>query len=88
MHCPFCGHTETKVIDSRLAGEGRQIRRRRRNNLKLIHLEKRALPRCRVLLIKRLPRPLALVLPHHSVDPIERSFIESSRPKRLAHRAP
>jgi len=29
MHCPFCGHVETKVIDSRLAGEGRQIRRRR-----------------------------------------------------------
>lgn len=29
MHCPFCNHGETKVIDSRLAGEGRQIRRRR-----------------------------------------------------------
>jgi len=29
MHCPFCGHIETKVNDSRLAGEGRQIRRRR-----------------------------------------------------------
>jgi transcriptional repressor NrdR len=29
MHCPFCNHVETKVIDSRLAGEGRQIRRRR-----------------------------------------------------------
>ena len=29
MHCPFCGHEETKVADSRLAGEGRQIRRRR-----------------------------------------------------------
>ena len=29
MHCPFCGNDETKVIDSRLAGEGRQIRRRR-----------------------------------------------------------
>lgn len=29
MHCPFCGHLETKVTDSRLAGEGRQIRRRR-----------------------------------------------------------
>jgi transcriptional repressor NrdR len=29
MHCPFCSHEETKVIDSRLAGEGRQIRRRR-----------------------------------------------------------
>jgi transcriptional repressor NrdR len=29
MHCPFCGHIETKVTDSRLAGEGRQIRRRR-----------------------------------------------------------
>ncbi len=29
MYCPFCGHAETKVTDSRLAGEGRQIRRRR-----------------------------------------------------------
>ena len=29
MHCPFCSHPETKVIDSRLAGEGSQIRRRR-----------------------------------------------------------
>ena len=28
MHCPFCNHEETKVIDSRLAGEGQQIRRR------------------------------------------------------------
>ncbi|MEM9057829.1 MAG: transcriptional regulator NrdR [Pseudomonadota bacterium] len=29
MHCPFCGHEETKVTDSRLAGGGSQIRRRR-----------------------------------------------------------
>jgi len=29
VYCPFCGHIETKVNDSRLAGEGRQIRRRR-----------------------------------------------------------
>ncbi|HKE44186.1 MAG TPA: transcriptional regulator NrdR [Steroidobacteraceae bacterium] len=29
MHCPFCAHEETKVIDSRLAGDGSQIRRRR-----------------------------------------------------------
>ncbi len=29
MYCPFCSHEETKVIDSRLAGDGRQIRRRR-----------------------------------------------------------
>jgi transcriptional repressor NrdR len=29
MHCPYCNHVETKVIDSRLAGEGSQIRRRR-----------------------------------------------------------
>ena len=29
MQCPFCNHADTKVIDSRLAGEGRQIRRRR-----------------------------------------------------------
>ena len=29
MHCPFCGHVETKVTDSRLAADGGQIRRRR-----------------------------------------------------------
>jgi transcriptional repressor NrdR len=29
MYCPFCNNEETKVIDSRLAGEGQQIRRRR-----------------------------------------------------------
>ena len=29
MRCPFCGAQDTKVIDSRLAGEGDQIRRRR-----------------------------------------------------------
>jgi len=29
VHCPFCGHVETKVIDSRLVAEGDQVRRRR-----------------------------------------------------------
>jgi len=29
MHCPFCSHDDTRVIDSRLLGEGDQIRRRR-----------------------------------------------------------
>jgi transcriptional repressor NrdR len=29
MRCPFCGAQDTKVIDSRLAGDGDQIRRRR-----------------------------------------------------------
>ena len=29
MHCPFCTHSDTRVIDSRLLGEGDQIRRRR-----------------------------------------------------------
>lgn len=29
MRCPFCGWADTKVIDSRLAGEGAQVRRRR-----------------------------------------------------------
>jgi len=29
MYCPFCGKQETKVIDSRLASEGTQVRRRR-----------------------------------------------------------
>ena len=29
MFCPFCGNQETKVVDSRLAGDGYQTRRRR-----------------------------------------------------------
>lgn len=29
MHCPYCKHTDTKVLDSRLADEGGAIRRRR-----------------------------------------------------------
>ncbi|NLN82634.1 MAG: transcriptional regulator NrdR [Clostridiales bacterium] len=29
MRCPFCGHTESKVIDSRPTDEGSRIRRRR-----------------------------------------------------------
>lgn len=29
MRCPFCGAPDTKVIDSRLANEGDQVRRRR-----------------------------------------------------------
>lgn len=29
MKCPFCNHPESKVIDSRLSGEGDIIRRRR-----------------------------------------------------------
>lgn len=29
MWCPFCHHTDTKVVDSRLTGDGMQIRRRR-----------------------------------------------------------
>jgi len=29
MKCPFCGHNEDKVIDSRASEEGRSIRRRR-----------------------------------------------------------
>jgi len=29
MHCPFCNADDTKVIDSRLVGEGYQVRRRR-----------------------------------------------------------
>lgn len=29
MHCPFCNHNDTKVIDSRLVSGGTQVRRRR-----------------------------------------------------------
>lgn len=29
MRCPFCGAHDTKVVDSRLSGEGDQVRRRR-----------------------------------------------------------
>ncbi|MFA5683329.1 MAG: transcriptional regulator NrdR [Lysobacteraceae bacterium] len=29
MHCPFCQHEDTRVVDSRLADEGATVRRRR-----------------------------------------------------------
>ena len=29
MHCPFCKHTDTRVLDSRVADDGGAIRRRR-----------------------------------------------------------
>jgi transcriptional repressor NrdR len=29
MHCPFCGTSDTRVIDSRLSAEGDKVRRRR-----------------------------------------------------------
>jgi transcriptional repressor NrdR len=29
MHCPVCNHEESKVVDSRLSGDGTAIRRRR-----------------------------------------------------------
>ncbi|MGH8547112.1 MAG: transcriptional regulator NrdR, partial [Methylococcales bacterium] len=29
MHCPYCSALDTRVIDSRLSGEGDQVRRRR-----------------------------------------------------------
>ncbi|MCK4674465.1 MAG: transcriptional regulator NrdR [Gammaproteobacteria bacterium] len=29
MHCPFCSAPDTRVIDSRLANDGNQVRRRR-----------------------------------------------------------
>lgn len=29
MHCPFCGAADTRVVDSRLAEDGSQVRRRR-----------------------------------------------------------
>lgn len=29
MHCPFCATPDTRVIDSRLSGDGSQVRRRR-----------------------------------------------------------
>ena len=32
MHCPFCNIDETKVIDSRLVSDGKQVRRRRECN--------------------------------------------------------
>lgn len=29
MHCPFCHHEDTRVVDSRLTDDGTQVRRRR-----------------------------------------------------------
>ena len=33
MRCPFCGAQDTKVVDSRLHGDGDQVRRRRECNV-------------------------------------------------------
>ncbi|HEX3637262.1 MAG TPA: transcriptional regulator NrdR, partial [Paraburkholderia sp.] len=30
MHCPFCRHADTQVVDSRVSEDGATIRRRRR----------------------------------------------------------
>ena len=30
MHCPYCSHTDTQVLDTRISEEGDSIRRRRR----------------------------------------------------------
>ncbi|MGI9135226.1 MAG: transcriptional regulator NrdR, partial [Rhodoferax sp.] len=32
MKCPFCGHSETQVVETRIAEDGDFIRRRRRCN--------------------------------------------------------
>lgn len=37
MHCPYCGHDETQVVETRLGDEGTSIRRRRR----CLHCDKR-----------------------------------------------
>jgi transcriptional repressor NrdR len=37
MHCPFCGHDETQVVETRESDEGDVVRRRRR----CLHCEKR-----------------------------------------------
>jgi len=29
VHCPYCQHADTRVVDSRLAADGEQVRRRR-----------------------------------------------------------
>jgi transcriptional repressor NrdR len=29
MHCPFCDHSDSRVVDSRVSGNGRKVRRRR-----------------------------------------------------------
>ena len=33
MKCPFCGHPDTQVVDSRVSDEGESVKRRRRNTL-------------------------------------------------------
>ena len=37
MHCPFCGHDETQVVETRESEEGDVVRRRRR----CLHCDKR-----------------------------------------------
>ena len=39
MHCPFCRHTDSRVIDSRTADDGASIRRRRQCPVSYTHLD-------------------------------------------------
>ncbi len=51
MHCPFCQHGDTKVLDSRIADEGASIRRRRT----CAHCEKRftTIEQMQLMVVKR-----------------------------------
>ena len=42
MKCPFCGYTESKVIDSRPTDEGSRIRRRSFHNRNHSHNHNRS----------------------------------------------
>ncbi len=51
MHCPFCRHTDTRVLDSRVAEDGTSIRRRRQ----CPHCERRftTLEQMQLVVVKR-----------------------------------
>ena len=77
MHCPFCNNEETKVIDSRLAGEGRQIRRRRQ----CLHCNERFTTFQSAELV--MPR---LVKSDNSRQPFDESKLRSSMVRALEKR--
>ena len=64
MHCPFCQHGDTKVLDSRIADEGASIRRRRA----CAHCEKRftTIEQMQLMVVKR----SGATEPFVSLDPV------------------
>ena len=75
MHCPFCKHEQTQVIDSRTSEDGTTIRRRRR----CLHCGKRYTPYERVerssMMLALRKRPVSRERVDEAINRIEQKML-------------